>query len=144
MEAFHPPISPHPGGFFCYGNVTHFLNRRMGMGVDWIFCNILLVCLSLIRVATGCFSRVFKSTLQKWERRGQIFQKRATRARRARTPQSVLSGMYKKKPKKSPKIEKNAFFGPKNHPLKVSNSTMTGVFFPPPVECFRSETSSSL
>ena len=39
--------SPHLGGFFCFGNVTHFWKRRVGTGVNWIFCNILLVCLSL-------------------------------------------------------------------------------------------------
>ena len=38
-----------------------------------------------------------------------------------------------------PKIGKIAFFGPKNHPKKVSSATWTGVFRPPPVECLRSE-----
>ena len=59
--------------------------------------------------------------------------------RDARTPRSVLGGMYKKNTKKLPKIEKIAFFGPKNHLLKVSSATWTGVFRPPPVECLRSE-----
>merc|ERR1711973_819285 len=66
------------------------------------------------------------------------FRKRATR-RDARTPPSVLSGKYKKNPEKVPKIEKIPFFGPKNHPLKVSSATWTGVFRQTPVECLRSE-----
>ena len=60
-------------------------------------------------------------------------------ARDARTSRSVLGGMYKKNTKKLSKIEKITFFGPKNHPLKVSSATWTGVFRPPPVECLRSE-----
>ena len=62
------------------------------------------------------------------------------KARDARTRRSVLGGMYKKNAKKMPKIEKIPIFGPKKHPLKVSSATWTGVFCPPHVECFRSET----
>ena len=65
------------------------------------------------------------------------FKKRA-RAR-ARTSRSVLGGIHKKNTKKVPKIEKIPFFGPQNHPLKVSSATWTGVFRQPPVECLRSE-----
>jgi len=64
---------------------------------------------------------------------------RDARDGRARTSRFVLGGIHKKNTKKLPKIEKIPFFGPKNHLLKVSSATWTGVFRQPPVECLRSE-----
>ena len=102
------------------------------MGGDWIFCNILLVCSSLIRVATGCFSRVFKSTLQKWGRRGQIFQKRATRADLAvRAKLNV-----QKKTEKIAENWKKRIFWTKKSPSKSVKFHHDGRFFPTPCRMF--------
>ena len=73
------------------------------------------------------------------------FSKSARRATLARRADLAVRARWKvqkksqKNPKKMPKIKKIAFFGPKNHLLKVSSATWTGVFRPPPVECLRSE-----
>ena len=85
----------------------------------------------------GVFLEGVQKYFEKVEMMWSNFQK--ARDARARTPPSVLGGKYKKNTKKVPKIEKIAFFGPKNHPLKVSSATWTGVFRQPPVECLRSE-----
>ena len=83
-----------------------------------------------------CVQKYFEKVEMMWSN----FQK----TRDARTSPSVPGGMFKKNHKKLPKIGKIAFLRPKNHPLKVSSATWAGVFSPPPVEWFRSETAPHL
>ena len=112
--------------FFCFGS---FLNPPSYAYYDFFF---------LFLGGSGVFLEGVQKYFVKIEMMWSNFKKtRATRD--ARTPPSLLGGRYKKNHKKLPKNGKITFFGPQNHPLKVSSATWTGIFRQPPSEWFRSE-----
>ena len=83
---------------------------------------------------------VFLEGVQKYFVKVEMMWSNFKKTRDAWTRRSVLGGTDKTNPKKLPKkTERITFWGPKNHPRKVSSATWAGIFRPPPVECLRSE-----